>query len=137
MKESKKNIIAQYVVDNIMIGSPEATDEAVEQLKKDGLVLKVMESAQDYLSLEIQFSDYEMKALLGEPFMIKSLEKKFDEQVMKDQSPKTPGMPKFLIVRPIVDAENLSVEDQKLFQSRMGIIQYPVKHSRPDIANAT
>ena len=129
IKQSAKSVI--YIAlyrDNIsMIGSPKRIDAAVEQLKKNGLALKVMESLWDYLSCKIQFSEGEKKACLGQPFLIKSLEKKFDQEVMKGQSP----------MMPINYAEIFFVEDKKIFQSRIGMLLYLVKHSRPDLANTT
>ena len=77
----------------------------------------MMESLWVYLSCEIQFSEDKKKAWLGQPLLNKSLEKKFSEQVKKSQSPKTLGIPQFLIIRQIDDAEKDSVEDQRLFQS--------------------
>ena len=58
-------------------------DEVAEQLEKNGLVLKVSESLQGYLSCEIWFSKNKQKAWLGKPFLIESLKKKFGDQVMK------------------------------------------------------
>ena len=42
LKQSTKGIVyvALYIDDNLMIGIPDAIDEAVEQLKKNDLVLK-------------------------------------------------------------------------------------------------
>ena len=48
-----------------------------------------------------------------------------------------PGMPKFLIVRPMIKIEKISAEDQKEYWLGVGVLLYLVKHSRPDIANAT
>ena len=46
MKKSTKGIVyvTLYTDDNLMIESPESINDAAEQLKKNGLVLKVMES---------------------------------------------------------------------------------------------
>ena len=59
MKNSAKGIVyaALNMYDNLAIGSPETVDEAVEQPRKYGLVLKVIESLWDYLSCEICFVD--------------------------------------------------------------------------------
>ena len=73
--------IAVYVDDNLMIGSPDATDEAMKQLKRKRLVVKVMESLQDYLLCEIWFSEDEKKVWLGQPFLIVSLEKKLSKEL--------------------------------------------------------
>ena len=46
-------------------------------------------------------------------------------------------MPKFLIVRPVIESEKISEEDQKEYWSGVGMLLYLVKHSRPYIANMT
>ena len=46
-------------------------------------------------------------------------------------------MPKYLIVRSIIEIEKILVEDQKEYWSRVGMLLYLLKHSRPDIANVT
>ena len=56
---------------------------------------------------------------------------------MGNRNPKTSGMSKFLIVRPVDNNNNVSVEDQKIFWSSVGMLQNLVKHSRPNIANVT
>ena len=58
--------IALYI---LMIESHQATNKTVEQLKMNGLVVKVMESLWDYLSCYIEFSEgnrkYEEKSLVS------------------------------------------------------------------------
>ena len=56
------------------------------------------------------------------------------KQVIKGQSPKIPGMPKIFIVCPI-DSEKISVVDQKLYHSRIGMLLYIIKNLRPGIVN--
>ena len=46
-------------------------------------------------------------------------------------------MPKFLIVCPIIKSQKISAEDQEKYWSGVGMLLFLVKHSRPDIANAT
>ena len=53
------------------------------------------------------------------------------------RSHKTPGTPKFLIMRPTGDYEKISIEDQQIYQSGIGMLLYLVKHSQPDLPNAT
>ena len=57
MKKSTKCVvdIALYVDDNLMTGNSQAKGEVVEQLNRNGLELKLVESLQDYLSHKIQF----------------------------------------------------------------------------------
>ena len=46
-------------------------------------------------------------------------------------------MPKFLLVTPTDDPGKFFVMDQKLFQYRIGMCLFLIKHSKPDIANTT
>ena len=50
MKNSAKGIVyvVLYVFNNLLVVKPKTIDEAVEQLKKNELVLKVTESLQAY-----------------------------------------------------------------------------------------
>ncbi len=46
-------IVAKYVDDNLIVGNPEAIEDTIEQLKKNGFVVKVEDDLKDYLSCEI------------------------------------------------------------------------------------
>ena len=76
------------------------------------LVLKIMEELQNYLSCKIKSSDNKKRTLLGHPHPIKNLENTFLGLVNKFWSHKTPGTPKFLIVRHMEEIEKISMEDQ-------------------------
>ena len=49
-------LIALYVDDNLMVGHPKAIEDAIMEMKKFGLVLKIEDNLKDYLSCEIKFS---------------------------------------------------------------------------------
>ena len=100
VKRSAKGIvyIALYVDDNLMGANKAAIDDAILALKNKGLVLKVVEGLQDYLSFEIKISDDTKRAWLGQPHLIKNLKSKFKKLIKDVWSHKTPGTPKFLIV---------------------------------------
>ena len=104
---------------------------------KNMLVLNIGEGLQNYLTCKVRFSRDKKRAWSIQLHLIESLEKNFDNQVKKLQSHKTPGMPKCFIVRPMIDSEKISAEDQNEYQPRVGMLLFLVKHSRPDIANAT
>ena len=57
VKRSAKGIVyaALYIDNNLMIGNKAAIDDAILALKSEGLVLKVVEGLQDYLSCETKF----------------------------------------------------------------------------------
>ena len=52
MKKSAKGVVytTYYIDDNLMVGNPEATDEAIGTLQDSGFLLKAMEGLQDYMS---------------------------------------------------------------------------------------
>ena len=78
-----------------MVGNVDPIDDAIAALKNNGLVLEVMQRLQNYLSFEIKFSEDKKRAWLGQPHLIKNLDKKFGKLVKNAHSHKTPGMPKF------------------------------------------
>ena len=47
--------IALCIDDNVMVGDIEAIDEAIAGFKENGLVLKIIEEQNDYLSWEVRF----------------------------------------------------------------------------------
>ena len=65
------------------------------------------------------------------------MKSKFEKLIEDVWSHKTPGTPKFLIVRPTEDYKKVLVEDQRIYQSDVGMLLYLTKHFRPDIANTT
>ena len=81
----------------------------------------------------MKFSNDGKRGWLGQPHLIKSLEKSFGEEVKHMKTYQTPGTPGYSITRPKEEDENLSSEDQSVFRSGTGKLLYLVKHSRPDI----
>ena len=96
-----------------------------------------MERLQDYLSCKIKFSNNKKHAWLGQPHLIKNLENKFGGLVNDNQSHKTPGTPKFLIVRPTEENEKVSIKYQWEYWSGIGMLLCLIKHLCLDLANAT
>jgi hypothetical protein len=105
----------------------------------NGFDVKVEDNLTDYLSCNILllFNKNKTKAWLGQPHLIKNLEKKYGKAVKSVQAYKTPGTPGQGIVRPDKGETSVlaSPEDQTLYPSGVGMLLYLVKHSRPDIAN--
>ena len=62
MKKSEKGVVhvALHVDDNFR--NPEAIDEVIAALKENGLVLKLLEGLQDYLSYKVRLSSNKMMA---------------------------------------------------------------------------
>ena len=91
MKKSAKSIVntALYIDDKLMIGNTAAIDEMVKLLQTNGLVLKVVDGLQDYLSRKIKFLHHKKKGWLGQPYLLK-------EMSYEDSKYKTPGTTKIL-----------------------------------------
>ena len=89
------------------------------------------------MSCKIKFSDDRKCAWLGQPHLIKNQENKFGGLVNDIWSHKTPGTPKFLIIRPTEEIEKILIEDQQEYRLGVSMLLYLVKHSYPNLANAT
>ena len=76
-----------------MVGDVKAIDDAISALERNGLVLKMIERLQDYLFCKRKFYKDEKRAWLGQPHLIKNMEKKFCKHMQDVQSHKTPGRP--------------------------------------------
>ena len=79
-------------------------------------------------------SDNGKKAWLGQPTIIKSLEKQFGERVAKKKMTITPGTPGF-IGGMVDDISKVDEKTQSMYRSGVGTLLYLTKHSRPDITN--
>ncbi len=53
--------MAVYVDDNLVVDHPEAIEDIIEQLKKNGFVVKMNNNLKDYLSCEIQINSKEQR----------------------------------------------------------------------------
>ena len=91
-------LISVYVDDNFCVGHTAALNLLVEDLKKAGLNVKVSRDFSDYLSCNIVFSDNGKKAWIGQPDLIRKLEKKFGHLVEGMQRYGMPGSPGLHIV---------------------------------------
>ena len=76
------------------------------------------------------------KGWLGQPSIVRSLEKKFAKEAMKHRVGLTPGTPRFIAMRVADEDFKLPVKEHATYRSRIGTLLYLTKHSRPDICNA-
>ena len=65
------------------------------------------------------------------------MDEKYGKHVKDVHSHKTPGMPKFFIVRPMEKSNNISAEDQREYWLGVGVLLYLVKCLCPNLANMT
>jgi len=124
-----------YVDDNFCVGHHEALNVFVEDLKKQGLTVKVSRELTDYLSCSIKLSKDRKKVWIGQPHLIAKLRERFGYLVDKMQSYRTPGTPGHRVVRVLEDWQEISKEDQKIYRSAVGTLLYLLKYSRPCLAN--
>ena len=117
----------------LMIGKEEAIDDAIKVLQGHFQV-KDPTSLEDYLGVQIVQSDDGKKAWLGQPTIIKSLEKQFGERVAKKKMTVTPATPGFICGK-VDDISKVDEKTLSMYRSGVGTLLYLTKHSRPDITN--
>ena len=134
-KEDEKGvcIIIIYIDDMLIIGKEEAIDYAIKLLQGHYQV-KDPTSVEDYVGVQIVQSDDGNKAWLGQPTIIKSLEKQFGERVAKKKMTVTPGTPGFIGGK-MDDLAKADEKTQSMYRSGVGTLLYLTKQSRPDITN--
>ena len=115
----------------LIIGKEEAIDAAIKVLQGHFQV-KDPTNLEDYLGVQIVQSDDSKKAWLGQPTIIKNLEKQFGEKVAKKKMTITPGTPGFIGGK-VDDISKVDEKTQSMYRSGVGTLLYLIKHSRPDI----
>ena len=124
-------IIIIYIDDTLIIGKEEAIDDAIKVLQRHFQV-KDPTSLVDFLGVQIVQRDDGKKAWLGQPTIIKSLEKQFGERVAKKKMTDTPGTPWFIGGK-VDDISKVNEKTQSMYRSGAGTLLYLNNHSRPDI----
>jgi hypothetical protein len=74
--------------------------------------------------------------LILQPHLINNLEAKFGNEVCNKRVYRTPGTPRFKIVRPDDDADVINSTLQSCYQSGIGMLLYLTKYSCPNLCNA-
>ncbi len=82
-----------YVDDNFCVGHTKVLKTFVEDLKKQGLTVKVSEKLTHYLSCSIKFLQDRKSAWVGQLHLIAKLQEKFGHLVTKMQSTALQGPP--------------------------------------------
>ena len=127
--------MAIWVDDCLFVGHNREIQRAIEQLKEH-FKLKIEEQVDDYLSCEILIDKKQKKGWIGQPHLIKKIERTFAARVDPGKTYRMPGTPHQSVVRPKDGEPVLSPDEQKLYRSGVGMLLYLVKYSRPDISNA-
>ena len=118
----------------LIIGKEGAIDDAIKVLQGHFQV-KDPTSLEDYLGVQIVQSDDGKKAWLGQPTIIKSLEKQCGEKVAKKKMAITPGTPGFIGGK-VDDIPKVDEKTQSMYRSGVGTLLYLTKHRSPDIKDA-
>ena len=135
-RETEKNAyFGLYVAENLLIRDPPANPEAIQDLKEKGLVLKIDDNLDYYLSCNIRFSDKKDRAWIDQPHLIAILQEEFGDEVSKLWNHVTLGFPSLSIVCNPLQEVSILQEDHKLYCSGVGMLLYLVTYSRLDIAN--
>ncbi len=90
---------SMHVDDNFCIGHTKVLKTFVEDLKKQGLMVKVSEKLTDYLSCMIKLSQDRKSMWVGQPHLIAKLRERFGHLVSKMQTYCTPGTPRQRVVK--------------------------------------
>ena len=128
-------LIGLYVDDLLIIGSEQDMDVVIKDIEKH-FKIKIEGDLKDYLSCEIRFSKDGKQAWIGQPHLIKKMEKLFEEEISKKMECQTPGTPGFTIIRD-ESIERVDQGKQSKYRTGVGMLLFLIKHSRPDIANCT
>ena len=129
-------MILTHVDDNLCIGHPGALKQVLEEIPKHGLQITVEHELRDYLSCEIMLSKDRKKAWVGQPHMVKKLEKTFGGEVSKRQVYRTPGTPGLGLIKVKEEKDKIDHDKQSRYRTGVGMLLYLIKHSRPDLVNA-
>jgi hypothetical protein len=127
-----KVFLALWVDDCYLQGKEENIRIVTEDLSKH-FKLKIQNDLEDYLSCEIKFG--KGNCWIGQPHLIKKIEKNFGKLVENLQVYCTPGTPGFYFITPS-EQEKLTPEEQTVYRSGIGMLLFLIKYSRPDIANS-
>jgi hypothetical protein len=79
-------IILSYVDNNLTIGKRSAIDAFLKEFKESEFTFTLEEGLSDYLSCDIQMDRASLTGWIGQPHMVKKIEKTFGEDVSKLQS---------------------------------------------------
>jgi hypothetical protein len=122
--------------DNLTFGKRSAIDVFLKEFKESEFTFTLEEGLSNYLKCDIKLDCASLTGWIGQPHMVKKIEKTFGEEVSKLQSYTTPGTPGFKLKKAVDDSERISDELQSRFRTGVGQLMFLIKHSRLDIMSA-
>ena len=128
-------MIIIYVDDMLVVGHKKSIQDLQNRVEKS-FSIKIEKKLADYLGCEFHMNQNKTKGWLGQPSIIKSIEKEFGVEAMKHRLGLTPGTPRFVVMRVAEDGDKLPAIKHVIYCSGVGTSLYLTKHSRRDICNA-
>jgi len=129
-------IIFCYVDDNLVIGKRQEIDKFLEEFKKSKFKHTLEEDSNDYLSCNIQMDPETVTGWIGQPHMVKKIEKTFGKEVANMQNCTTPGTPGFKLLKASEELEMIDDDLKSRFRTGVGQLMFPIKHLRPNFMSA-
>ena len=124
-----------YVDNNICIGNRKVIDDSIQELKKV-FTLKCLGPIKEFIGCTIEKIGNE--AFLSQPHILENIKKNFGELVKNNwHSYTTPVSPGMIVTRSNEEIPKLNQDMHAKYRSGIGMLMYLVKHSRPDLSNAT
>ena len=131
-----KSFIIIYVDDGGIFSDAETIKTVIKELGKTFNV-KDLGKLENFIGCKLIENKEKDTIWIHQPKLFKHLEQTFGKLIEGVKNYTTPAAPKTTIMRPQPGDPLISTEQQKLYRSGVGMLLYLVKHSRPDISNAT
>jgi len=93
------------VDDNLVIGKRQETDRFLEEFKKNEFKFTLEEDSNDHLSCDILMDPETATGWIGQPHVVKKIEKTFRKEVANMQDYTAPGTPGFKLVKASEESE--------------------------------
>jgi len=127
-------LIAIYIDDTLCVGSQKAVDELKKDIAKH-FSTKEEGTMTEYVGCEVRRTNRKSLSMC-QTQLIQKLQRIFGEQVKHLSRQETPAPTGFSVMRCTEPNELISLENQRMYRSGVGILLFLVKYSRPDISNA-
>ena len=98
----------------MVIGHKESIIDVQERVEKV-FSIETENNLTDYLGCEFHMNKDKTKGWLGQPSIIRSLEKKFGEEAMKHRLGLTPGAPRFTATRVSDEEDKLPAKEHATY----------------------